>query len=715
MARMVGTGNAYYNIIAEDAAVAMEPVRARYACPMHPEAASPRPGDCPHCGMALEATDPAADDREAYRAARRRLAAGAAFAVPLLAVAMGGAVTGAAGQWTQLALAAPIVFWAGAPLFARGVESLRTGRLNMYTLIALGVGAAFAFSAVATVAPGLFPAAARGADGLAAVWFEAAGVIVVLALLGECLELRARRRAAGAVRSLLALTPETARVLGPHGERDAPVGELRPGDSVRLRPGERAPCDGVVLSGAGAMDESPITGESRPVEKRPGDRVTGGAVNGTAALVVEVTAVGEDTVLAGIVRMVGEARRSRAPYQRAADRAAAIFVPAVIAVAAAAFAVWLAAGPAPALNHALLAAVSVLIVACPCALGLAAPMSVAVAVGRGAGAGVLVKDAETLERLAAIDTVVIDKTGTLTEGRPRVVRAAPAAGVSEAELLRFAASVERASEHPLAAAIVAAAGPDALPEASDVEAAPGRGIAGAAGGRRVRVGNAAFAGGDTVGDTGGAAGGAARPGETLVHVSLDGAPAGTIALADPLRPGARAALAALAELGVSVVLASGDARAAVSAAADALGIAEAHAGMLPQDKARLVADLRARGRRVAMAGDGINDAPALAGADVGIAMGTGAGAAIESAPVTLAGGELAGIARAIRLGRASLANIRQNLVFAFAYNAVGVPAAAGVFYPLFGVLLSPMLAAAAMSLSSVSVIGNALRLRRLPL
>ena len=680
---------------------------SRYTCPMHPDVASAGPGDCPQCGMALEAADPAADDRAAYDAARRRLAVGAAFAVPLLAVAMGGAVPGAAGQWTQLALAAPIVIWAGAPLFARGAESLRTGRLNMYTLIALGVAAAFAFSVAATVAPGLFPPAARGGDGLAAVWFEAAGVIVVLALLGECLELRARRRAAGAVRELLALTPETARVLGPHGECDAPVDELRPGDSVRLRPGERAPCDGVVLSGRGAMDESPITGESRPAEKGPGDRVVGGAVNGTGALIVEVAAVGGDTVLAGIVRMVAEARNSRAPYQRAADRAAAVFVPAVVAVAAVAFAVWLAAGPAPALNHALLAAVSVLIVACPCALGLAAPMSVAVAVGRGAGAGVLVKDAETLERLAAIDTAVIDKTGTLTEGRPRVVRAAPAGGVSEAELLRLAASVERASEHPLAAAIAAAAGPGALPEASDVEAAPGRGIAGTVGGRRVRVGNAAFAGGE--------AGGEARAGETLVHIAVDGAPAGTIALADPLRPGAREAAAALADLGVSVVLASGDAPAAVAAAAEALGGVEAHAGMLPQDKARLVADLRARGRRVAMAGDGINDAPALAGADVGIAMGTGAGAAIESAPVTLAGGELAGIARAIRLGRASLANIRQNLVFAFAYNAVGVPAAAGVFYPLFGVLLSPMLAAAAMSLSSVSVIGNALRLRRLPL
>ena len=681
---------------------------ARYTCPMHPDVAAAQAGPCPSCGMALESTDPAEDDRREYDSMMRRFWAAAVLAAAVMALAMSDAVPGRAGQWAQLALATPAVLWAGAPLLARALNSLKTSRLNMFTLIGLGVVAAWGFSAAATVAPGLFPPSARGPGGLAPVWFEAAAVITALALLGQGLELAARRRAAGAIRALLALAPPSARRLEADGaERDVPVEELMPGDRLRLRPGERVPCDGTVVEGGGAVDEAMISGEPEPVEKRPGDRLTGGTVNLTGASVMRVDAVGEGTVLARIVRMVGEAQRSRAPIQRAADRAAAVFVPAVVAVAALAFAVWFAVGPAPALSHALLAAVSVLVVACPCALGLAAPMSVAVAAARGAGAGVLVRDAGALERLAAIDTVVVDKTGTLTEGKPRVTAVAPADGFSEAGLLRLAASLERASEHPLASAIVAAADGIELAEPAAVEALPGRGIAGTVDGREVRIGNRQL-----VCPGGSGVGAGAR---TVVGVTVDGDPAGSFELADPVRADARETLSALAGMGVSVVLATGDSRAAASAVAAGLGIAAVHAEALPEDKLRLVADMQATGRRVAMAGDGINDAPALARADVGIAMGTGSDAAIESARVTLVGGDLRGLARALRLGRASVANIRQNLAFAFAYNLVGVPVAAGALYPFLGVTLNPMAAAAAMSLSSLAVIANALRLRRLTL
>ena len=683
------------------------PAAARYTCPMHPEVAAARAGACPSCGMALEPTDPAEEDRTEYVYMARRFAVAAAFAAPVAALAMTGAIPDRAGQWTQLALASPAVLWAGWPLLARAAASLRTRRLNMFTLIGLGVAASYGFSVAAVLAPGIFPDSARDAAGLAPVWFEAAALITALALLGQVLELAARRRAGGAVRALLSLAPAHARLLEPGGgERDAPVAALRPGDRVRLRPGERVPCDATVIDGRGAVDESMMTGEPMPVDKAPGDRLIGGAVNRAGAMIARVEAVGDATLLARIARAVAEAQRSRAPIQRVADRVSAVFVPAVVAAAALAFAAWLAFGPPPALNRAVLAAVSVLVIACPCALGLAAPMSVMVAAARGAGRGVLARDAEALERLAAIDTVVFDKTGTLTEGRPRVVATGAAGGIAEADMLRLAASLERASEHPLAAAVVAAARERglALAEPAEAEALPGLGIAGLVEGRRVRVGARRLVGGD---EPGGA--------ETWVGVEVDGAPAGAIALADEPRAGAAEAVAALASLGVSTALATGDSRAAAAAAAEAVGVAEIHAELLPADKQGLVARLRAGGRRVAFVGDGINDAPALAAADVGIAMGAGSDAAIESARVTLVGGDIRGAARALRLGRATVANIRGNLAFAFGYNALGIPVAAGLFYPLFGVMLTPALAAAAMSLSSVCVIANALRLRRRPL
>ncbi len=676
---------------------------ALYTCPMHPEVAAARAGPCPACGMALEpAGVPVETDDGEGDAEIRRVWIGAAFAVSLVAVAMSGAVPGRAAQWLQLALATPVVFWAGAPLLALCAASLKTRQFNMFTLIGLGIISAYAFSLAAVAAPGVFPEAWRGEQGLVPVYFEAAAVIAVLALLGQSLERAARRRAAGAIRSLLALAPTRASRFGADGRYgEVAVETLRAGDRLRLRPGERVPCDGTVLEGSGAVDESMISGEPLPVEKRPGDGLIGGTVNGTRVLVMRADAVGEATVLARIVRMVGAAQRSRAPLQRAADRVAEVLVPGVVAVSAMSFVAWLAMGPSPALSYAVLASVSVLIIACPCAIGLAAPMSVMVAMGRGAGAGVLVRDAETLERLASIDTLVLDKTGTLTEGRPRVTAVTAAGKLSETEVLRLVASVEAASEHPLAAAIVDAADGLELATAVDVEAVPGQGVRGTVDGRSVRVGSRRFVDAPAGGDVG-----------TTVHVAIDDMPAGSIALADPVKPAARETLAALSRMGVAVVMATGDGRAAASAVADALGIATVHAEALPEDKLRIVAALQAEGRRVAMAGDGINDAPALARADVGIAMEAGADAAIESAGVTLVRGDLRGISRALRLGRASLANIRQNLVFAFAYNALGVPVAAGVFYPWFGILLSPMIAAAAMSLSSLSVIGNALRLRR---
>ncbi len=680
---------------------------ARYTCPMHPEVLAPGRGACPACGMALEplhATAEEEDDGGEYRDMMLRFAMSALLSAPLMALAMTDGAFGRSGLWAQWVLATAVVFWAGAPLLRLAVASLKTLHFNMFTLIGIGVAAAYGYSLAALVAPGLFPPAVRAADGSPPLYFDAAAMITALVLLGQGLELAARRRTAGAVRALLALTPKQARVRAPDGsEHDRPIGHLHAGDHVRLRPGERVPCDGIILEGQGAVDESMITGEAVPVAKSPGDPLTGGTVNGTAALLMRADAVGDDTVLARIVRLVTAAHRSRAPLQRAADRAASLLVPGVLAVAALAFAVWLLTGPPPALNHALIAAVSVLIIACPCALGLAAPMSVMVAMGRGAGAGVLVRDAETLERLAAIDTLVIDKTGTLTAGRPAVNSVTATGAVSEAELLRLAAAVERASEHPLAAAIAAA--DDAL-SATEVEAVPGQGVRGIVDGRRVSVGSASMVGADHSAGAGA---------ETVVHVAIDGTVAGTISMADPVRPDAREVLSALRVLGVEIVLATGDSHAAAEGVASGLGITTIHAGTLPDDKQRIVAELQARGRRVAMAGDGINDAPALARADVGIAMGTGADAAIESADVTLVGGDLQGIVRAVRLGRAGMKNIRQNLVFAFVYNGFGVPVAAGVLYPLFGVLLNPMVAAAAMSLSSVSVIANALRLRRLTL
>jgi Cu+-exporting ATPase len=623
-------------------------------------------------------------------------------------------------NWLQLVLATPVVLWAGWPFFERGWASLKTRNLNMFTLIALGTGVAWVYSIVATLLPGIFPAALRGHDGAVPVYFEAAAVITVLVLLGQVLELKAREQTSGAIRALLDLAPKRAtRIAADGSDEDVRLEDVVAGDRLRVRPGEKVPVDGAVLEGRTAIDESMVTGESMPVTKEAGLAVIGGTLNQSGSIVMRADKVGRDTMLARIVQMVAEAQRSRAPIQRLADQVSGWFVPLVIAVAVAAFAAWSIWGPEPRFTFGLIAAVSVLIIACPCALGLATPMSIMVGVGRGAQAGVLIRNAEALERFERVDTIVVDKTGTLTEGKPKVVAVRTAPAHAEADVLRLAASLERASQHPLGAAIVAAAGERGLPlaEARDFDAPAGKGVTGTVDGRRLIIGNARIIeeAGIDVGSLAAEADRLRQDGATVVFVAIDAAAAGVIAVADPIKATTPGAVAALKEAGIRVVMLTGDNATTARAVAGKLGIGEVEAEVLPQDKSRIIERLRREGRVVGMAGDGVNDAPALAAADVGIAMGTGTDVAMESAGVTLVKGDLNGIARARRLSAATMSNIRQNLFFAFIYNAAGVPVAAGVLYPVFGILLSPVIAAAAMALSSVSVIGNALRLRRVGL
>ncbi len=695
-----------------------------FTCPMHPEVVQEGPGNCPICGMALEPKEASAkeDSDPELAGMTRRFAVSAALSAPLLLIAMGDMLPGAPvsrfiphtlAPWIQLALATPVVLWGGWPFFVRGARSVVQGALNMFTLVALGTGAAWAFSVVAVLRPHAFP---HVPGGHAPLYFEAAAVVVTLVLLGQVLEGRARRATGAAIRALLRLAPPTARRIGDDGsDRDVPLSEVRAGDRLRVRPGESVPVDGTLEAGASAVDESMITGEPVPAEKVPGDAVTGGTLNGAGGFVMKATRVGRDTLLARIVRRVEEARRSRAPVQALADRVSAWFVPAVIVTAALAFAGWLWLGPEPGLANALVAAVSVLIIACPCALGLAVPMSIMVGTGRGASAGILVRDAAVLEALARVDTVVLDKTGTLTEGRPSVAAVTAAPGVGENELLRLAAGLERGSEHPLAPAIVrgAEARGVAVPAADSLRAIPGRGLTGKVEGRAVAAGNALLMSdqGVDISALSPRAEELRREGMTAVFVSLDGRAAGVIGLADTLRDSAIEALRDLRAMGIRPVLLTGDQATTAGAVARRLSIEDVEAGVLPEEKSDHVRQLQRAGRVVAMAGDGINDAPALAQADAGIAMGTGSDAAIESAAVTLVKADVRGIARAIRLGRAVARNARQNLLFAFAYNVLGIPVAAGLLYPVWGVMLDPMIAGAAMSLSSVSVIANALRLR----
>ncbi len=696
-----------------------------YTCPMHPEIRQPGPGSCPICGMALEPEMVTAEvpPNPELIDMTRRLWIGAILSIPVLILEMGAHLAGLdrlvpphVGNAVQLAFATPVVLWAGWPFFVRGWTSVRSRHLNMFTLIAIGTGAAWLFSVVATAVPNVFPAAFRDAHGAVGVYFEAASVIVVLVLLGQVLELRARERTGGAIRSLLDLAPKVAHRIAPGGEdREIPLESVRIGDRLRVRPGDKIPVDGRIAEGSSSIDESMITGESLPRDKGPGDRVVAGTVNRSGGFTIVAEKIGRDTVLSQIVALVAQAQRSRAPIQRLADTVSGYFVPAVLAVAALAFAGWAVWGPEPRLGYGLVASVAVLIIACPCALGLATPMSIMVGVGRGAQLGVLIKNAEAIERLEKVDTLVIDKTGTLTEGRPRLIAVAPAAGFNEGELLRLAASLERRSEHPIAAAIVAGARErgDTLAEPADFAAKAGEGVSGRIEGRTVALGNARMVAGV---DTFAARADAMRAeGATVVFAAIDGKPAGFLAVADAIKGTTPAALAALRTEGIHIVMLTGDNRRTAEAVAAKLGIAEFEAEVLPAAKSGVVERLKRQGRVVAMAGDGINDAPALAVADVGIAMGTGTDVAIESAGLTLLGGDLGGIVRALRLSRATMRNIRQNLFFAFVYNAAGVPIAAGLLYPLFGLLLSPVFAALAMSLSSVSVIANALRLRTVPL
>ena len=693
------------------------PRGAIWTCPMHPEVRQDHPGSCPICGMALEPAAPSAEAAPNPELAdmSRRFWIGLALTVPVFVLGMAGRL-----PVVQLVLASPVVLWAGWPFFARGWQSLVRRSLNMFSLIALGVGTAYVYSLVAVGAPGRFPAGFRDPDGTVATYFEAAAVIVVLVLLGQVLELRAREQTGGAIRALLNLAPKTTRRIRADGtDEEIAVDRVQAGDRLRIRPGDGVPVDGVVLEGSSSVDESMVTGESMPVAKEAGATLVGGTVNGTGALIMRAEKVGADTVLAHIVAMVAEAQRSRAPIQRLADAVSGWFVPAVVAIAIAAFLGWAAWGPAPSLAYGLLAAVSVLIIACPCALGLATPMSIQVGVGKGAGAGVLIRSAEALERMERVDTLVVDKTGTLTTGKPRVTRIVAASGAGEPDVLRVAAALEQSSEHPLAGAVVASARERglALEAASGFRSVTGQGVLGSVGGRRIALGNARLmqSEGIDVGALADEADGLRASGATALFVGVDGKAGGVIAVADPVKDTTADALETLRGDGVRIVMLTGDNRRTAEAVAAGLRISDVEADVLPEDKHRIVRRLRAEGRVVAMAGDGVNDAPALAEADIGIAMGTGTEVAIQSAGITLVKGDLAGIARARRLSRATMRNIRQNLFFAFIYNAVGVPIAAGVLYPAFGILLSPMIAAAAMSLSSVSVVTNALRLRRVSL
>ncbi|MEM9633966.1 MAG: heavy metal translocating P-type ATPase [Pseudomonadota bacterium] len=704
-----------------------------FTCPMDPEIVQEGPGTCPICGMALEPMSGVSDEpNHELIDFTRRLWVSAIAAIPLLILTMGPMVGVPVREWIgegvaiflEALLASPVVLWAALPFFRRGWTSVVTRHFNMWTLIMIGVGAAYLYSMVAAFLPFLFPDTLKGPTGHMPVYFEASVVIVALVFVGQVLELNARERTGDAIRALLDLAPKTARRITPQGEEyDAPLENILAGDRLRVRPGEAIPVDGVVLEGGSSIDESLVTGEPVPVEKTAGDSVTGGTLNKTGTFVMEAQLVGEDTMLSKIVDMVASAQRSRAPIQGLADRVAGFFVPTVVAVALLAFVVWLMVGPAPSLVHAVIAAVSVLIIACPCALGLATPMSIMTATGRGAQAGVLVKTAEGLERLASVDTIVVDKTGTLTEGRPALSDVQPVSDVSDEEVLKLAAALEKGSEHPLAEAILAAAENRGLhlPEAEAFEAITGKGVRASIDGDQVILGNAAFAreAGADVSALGGRAEELAELGKTVMHLvrksGEDARLLGLIAVADPVKANAKAAIKALHADGIRIVMATGDAPKTAEAVARSLGIDEVRAGVLPEGKQKLIEDLKSAGRTVAMAGDGVNDSPALAAADVGLAMGTGADVAVESAAMTLLKGDLEGILRARTLSRETVRNIRQNLFFAFIYNAVGVPVAAGILYPVFGILLSPMLAAAAMSLSSVSVISNALRLRALKL
>lgn len=701
------------------------PEGAIYTCPMHPEVRQVGPGSCPICGMALEPVLVSAEAQPNAELAdmKRRFWIGLALTIPVFALEMGGHLTGldhliprSTSNWIQMAFATPVVLWAGRPFFERGWQSLKNRSLNMFTLIAMGTGVAWLYSIVATLAPDIFPAAFHGHDGSVAVYFEAAAVITVLVLLGQVLELRARESTSGAIRALLDLAPKTARLIRPDGsEEEVQLDTVQVGDQLRARPGEKVPVDGIVVQGRSSVDESMVTGESMPVTKSVGDKVIGGTMNQSGGLVIEARKVGRDTMLSQIVQLVADAQRSRAPIQRLADKVSSWFVPTVIGIALLAFAAWAIWGPEPAMSFGLIAAVSVLIIACPCALGLATPMSIMVGVGRGAQAGVLIKNAEALEHMEKVDTLVVDKTGTLTEGKPSVTVVVPAEGFAEADILRLSASVERASEHPLAIAIVAAAEARgiATTPVQDFDSPTGKGALGSVEGHSVVLGNANFLGehGVDVSPLAHTADDLRRDGATAIFVGVDRRPAGILAIADPVKASTPDALRALKEEGIRVVMLTGDNRRTAEAVARRLGIADVEADVLPEQKSAVVQKFKREGLVVAMAGDGVNDAPALAAADVGIAMGSGTDVAIESAGITLLKGDLTGIVRARRLSQATMGNIRQNLFFAFIYNAAGVPLAAGVLYPFFGLLLSPIVAAAAMALSSVSVIANASRLR----
>jgi len=702
--------------------------KQHWTCPMHPEIIRDGPGSCPKCGMALE---PAGlpTDTDAPNAERadmtRRFWVGLTLATPVFVLEMGGHFPGLnlhqlvppdISMWAQFGLATPVVLWAGYPFFKRGWESLVNRSLNMFSLVSMGVGTAYIYSLAATFLPSLFPAALRKAGGLIPVYYEAAAVITVLVLLGQVLELRARAQTGGAIKALLKLAPTTARRIGADGQdEEIPLDQVKVGDKLRIRPGDRVPVDGIVLEGKGAIDESMVTGESLPAAKQADGKVIGGTINGIGSMVMRAERIGADTTLSRIVHMVADAQRSRAPIQRLADTVSGWFVPVVIGVAALAFAAWMIWGPSPSFSFALIAAVSVLIVACPCALGLATPMSIMVGIGKGAAAGVLIKNAEALERFEKVDTLVVDKTGTLTEGKPRVTAVIPAEGFDEATILTLIASLEKSSEHPLAAAIVASAKERNLAskDVTDFTAITGKGVSGKVGNQKVAVGNAKLLqdAGTLLPALDQKADELRGRGATVMYVTIDAKAAGIVAVEDPIKPTTRAALDALREAGLRIVMLTGDNRKTAQAVADKLGITEIEADVLPEKKHEIVHRLKSQGRIVAMAGDGVNDAPALAEADVGVAMGTGTDVAIESAGVTLVKGDLAGIVRARVLSHATMNNIRENLVLAFVYNGLGVPLAAGVLYPAFGVLLSPIVAAAAMSLSSVSVIGNALRLR----